>query len=171
MKTSTILLILLITSLVSCEKHKSLWEISPCEFTSDEEAATLRESRSFKIIDATTFENLVDNVNAPIHPDSVRLFDSNLDELLISKNEPNFYRNEWTFGRFFPYTGVPYNDDKALLELEERVFYLSTSYDNIDTIVVLFEKCRIKSALFNSTNTLRPKNDKSQIGASFYFKK
>jgi hypothetical protein len=156
---------------VSCEKHKSLWEISPCEFTSDDELATLRESLSFKIIDATTFKNLVGTINVPIHPDSVKLFDFNLDELLISKNGPSFYRNEWTFGRFFPYTGVPYNDDKALLELEEKRFYLSTSYDDFDTIRVLFEKCRLSSVLFNNKSAYRPENDKSQVSASLYFKK
>jgi len=168
MKISTIAYIVLLSSLVACEKNKSLWEISPCGFTSDDELATLRESRSFKIIDSKTFKNIVDTVNVPIHPDSVRLFDYEMNLITLEIREPKFSKKEWEFS-FFPYSGVPYNDDNALLDLNEKIFYLATSVNDLDTITEVFEKCRLVKVLFNDSNAERPQNDLSEGGVTYYF--
>jgi hypothetical protein len=171
MKIEMIICILLLSSLIACEKNESRWEMSPCNFPSEEAFNDLRTGYSFKIIDAITFVNLVDTINASIHPDSVRLFDDHFKEIEISSYDLNQYRDEYIFGDFYPYESVPLNDDKALLELDTNTYYLSTSYNDIDTIVASFEQCLLKEFTFNNQSIFRPSGENSKNGASLYFKK
>jgi hypothetical protein len=168
MKTITIICILLLSSLIACEKNESRWEMSPCEFTSEEQLIGLRTPYSFKILDSKTFENLVDTIKeGAIHPKSVKLYNDKLDEI---NPQPSFWvDNEWVLNNYPPYIDIPFNDDNALLELNKKIFYLTTRNNDTDTIEVYFEKCLVKEVFFNNLDTKRPSS--VPTSASFYFKK
>ena len=104
-----------------------------------------------------------------IHPDSVKLFN---DKWVEINPEPRFrHDEEWVFDNLPPYFDVPFNDNDALLDLDQKTLYLQINQDDIDTIEIHYEKCLVIEALFNQENTKRPQDDKSEVGVSFYFKK
>ena len=168
MKISTIAYIILLSSLIACEKHKSLWELSPCEFPSEETLIGLRVPFSFKILDSKTFGNLVDTIKEnAIFPYSIILYNDQWNEI---DPKPKFgVEDGWIFENLPPYIDVPFNDDDALLELNIKTFYLGIGMNDIDTIEVHFEKCLVKEVFFNKIDTKRPSI--VPTSASFYFKK
>ena len=162
------LLISLLGILQGCDPNNHNPTDHPCNFPDAGTENGLRNAFSFKILDKVTFKNVVDTLeNSRIHPDSVRLFDSDWNEI---DPKPRFrFDNEWIFDNFPPYINVPFNNPQALLDLETLTFYLTTSNNDIDTIEVFFTSCLVAETYFNKLSAQRPEN--VQTSASFYFKK
>jgi hypothetical protein len=154
-----------LTSLSNCDPTNHSPSDHPCNFPDIDTENNLRSPWSFKILKNGTFENMVGVTKNLIHPDSVKLYDKNLIE--IDPKPRLRFDNEWTFDNFPPYINVPFNDPKALLDLDEEVFYLKTNFEDIDTISVSFNSCLIMNVLFNGRLTERPASVNSS--ASFYF--
>lgn len=160
-------ILLVVFSFSSCDPHAP--SDHPCNFPDAETENNLRAALTFKIIDGETGLNLVDTTqDAVIHTDSVVLYDVNFDTIPRSYE---YYIDNWIFTNFYAYKDVPFNEPQALLELDERIFYLQTSNRDVDTIKVLFDQCLITEVLFNEKATSLPLNHPYSGGSSFYFKK
>lgn len=149
----------------------------PCNFPDVWTENFLRDPKAYKIIDKVTLENLVGtSKTSRIHADSVVLMDENMKVLPPRFGKDKIYEfliDNWVFTNLTPYTDVPFNDPDALLNLKERVFYLRTAYNDIDTIKISFEQCLVRPPVsFNgSTDTNEPINEKYDGYANFYFRK
>ena len=140
----------------------------PCNFPDAQTENDLRSPFSFKILDAVTFVNIVGTTETfPIHPNDVKLYDSKWKE--IDPKPRLRFDGEWIFDNFTPYIDVPFNNPQALLDLENRKFYLQVSPEDVDTIVVHFNSCLVKEVMFNDLSTERPPI--VPTSASFYFLK
>ncbi|HNP17544.1 MAG TPA: hypothetical protein PKL31_03835 [Fulvivirga sp.] len=140
----------------------------PCNFPDSETYANLREPFSFKILDSKQLTNIVDTTGIEkIHPDSVLLFTS--DWIEINPKPRLRFDGEWIFDNFPPYINVPINDPQSLLDLDEQTFYLRTSSNDIDTILVNYQNCLVIEVEFNKKSTSKPSGIPSSAG--FYFLK
>jgi len=155
-------------SVSSCDPNHHRPTNHPCNFPDAETENDLRSPFSFKILDAISFENIVGtSINHKVNPDSVKIFDKNWVEI---DPKPRFrFDNEWIFDNFPPYINIPFNDPQALLSLDEDTFFLSTVYDDVDTIKIIFNSCLVSEVFFNGIKADRPEN--VPTSASFYFKK
>jgi hypothetical protein len=161
--------VLLISSFSSCDPNSHGPSDHPCNFPDADTENELRSPWSYKIIDKITSVNLVDTTsNSIIHLDSVKLMDENFVEI---ESAPFFYLDNWTFENFTAYKDVPFNNPEALLSLDERTFYLRTSFEDLDTIQIYFEQCLVLRVLFNGQSTLQPDNEFYNGTTSLYFKK
>lgn len=162
-------LFLIVCLFSSCDQNNHNASEHPCNFPDAETENNLTVPLSFKILDRLTLINLVDTTaSAKIHIDSVHLYDEQFNEI---PQEVEYWIDNWTFKNFEPYIDVPLNDPQALLDLEERTFYLRTSIDDIDTINVYFEQCLLLKVLFNGQSTIQPQGEPYDGYASLYFLK
>jgi len=164
------------SALSNCDPNIHKASNHPCNFPDAVTENFLRSPIWYKIIDKVTSKNLVDTTKtAKIHADSVVLMDENFKVIppAYGKNKIyEYYIDNWVFTNLTPYEDVPFNDPDALLNLKERIFYLRTAYNDVDTIKISFKQCLINPPiLFNNLNIDQPKNDPNQGGTGFYFRK
>lgn len=151
-------------SITGCKKDYT----HPCNFPDEFTASTFRDRLSYKIIDESTLTNLVDtSKTASIHLDSVYLLTASLDTI---PTKYDYYIDNWAFQNFYAYYGVSV-DPQELLGLSHRVFYLRTSYDDLDTIDVYFNQCLIEKVLFNKKSTEVAFDEPYEGSTSLYFRK
>lgn len=168
-QVSLVSLAFVLLSFFGCNPNGHNTSTHPCNFPDDETGANLRSPFSFKILDKESFKNKVDTIlsNDFIHPDSVLLYTDSFEEINPS---PRFrFDKEWIFDNFPPYTDVPFNDAQALLNLTNKIFYLQTSNNDLDTIEVKFNSCLVSEVTFNQRPTALPEGVQSSAG--FYFLK
>ena len=166
---SLILILILCVVFSGCEPDLHEPSDHPCHFPDIFTEKNLRSPQWYKIIDKSTSLNLVDTTSdAIINADSVILLNDKFIELSSSYE---YVIDNWVFTNLEVYKDVPFNDPQALLNLHEKTFFLRVSYNDIDTIRVVFKQCLIYEVFFNELDTNKPENDPHGGSASFYFRK
>ncbi|HNT49314.1 MAG TPA: hypothetical protein PKK67_01910 [Cyclobacteriaceae bacterium] len=164
-----IITVLLLSSFSGCDPNIHKPSDHPCNFPDLDAEINPRSPQWYKIIDKVTSVNLVDiTTDAIIHRDSVVLYDDHFEEIPPSNR---YFIDNWVYTNLEPYKDVPFHDPQALLDLTERTFYLKTSYNDIDTIRIVYKQCLIHEIYFNGLDTRRPANDPHEGYTTFYFKK